>query len=419
MPRQLSPFKILFLVLLFLSPLFNPLLLQKVCNAEEIFPLTELNPEEQDYFSSLYKETWNYLSAYVEKRTGLPYDSSAKQPPTSIMNAGLYLASTAVAYRTGLISREEAAGRIQQTLTSIKNIPTWLGFPRPWIIARTLKPTYGDEFSYAPHLASLLGGLIVVKTTFPEFAEDINRQLLKMDFKKLYDPYHGWLKGGYDVRTQNFVIFQPWGHWYYKHFASETRLLSFYMIARGRVPQGHWFSLVRKTQEEEGESFLISGLEEGGLFPQYFAGIFIDEREQEMGRSQKNYARYQMKHAHKIDAPVWGWSPCLTPQGKYLTAGELRDEIVSPYASIMASVYFPAEVYKNLKRAEELGVRPPESSKGGSMGFRDSINWQTREVSKHYVTLNQAAGFLSLANLLYDGVVQRFINFEPGFEICR
>ena len=422
MRRRRGLFKIsailLFLFILSALPLSPP-----VYSAREISPLKKLSREEQDYFSSLYKDMWDYLSAYVEKSTGLPYDSSAKQPPTSLMNVGLYLASAAVAYQTGLISRDEAAGRVRQALASIKSIPAWRGFPSPWILVRTLKPTYGEEFSYGPHLASLLGGLIVVKTTFPEFAGEIERMLLNADFKSLYDPYQGWLKGGYNMKTQNFAIFQPWGHWYYKHFASETRLLSFYLIARKLVPKDHWFALVRDPREKEGESFFMSGPEEGGFLPQYFAGIFMDEGEEEMGGSQKNYTRYQMKRAGKIKAPVWGWSPSQTPQGRYLTAGELRDEIVAPYASMMAVGYFPKEVYKNLKKAEELGARPQINSQGATLGFRDSLNWRTGEVSKQYVTLSQAAGFLSLANLLYGGVVRQSFGrdavVQRGFEILN
>jgi cyclic beta-1,2-glucan synthetase len=382
-----------------------------------------LSESEKSYLLSVYRGTWNYLGTFVEKQTGLPYDSNARQPATSLSNVGLYLASTAIAYRTGLILKQEADERIEKCLESLEKIETWRGFPRPWILVRTLKPTYGEEFSYGPHIANLLGGLIVTKASYPEGSARIRRLIQKMELKSLYEKRNGWLKGGYNVKKKDFAVFQPWGHWYYKYFASETRLLSFYAIAAGAVPKAHWFSLIRPSQKKEGETFFISGYEEGGLITQFLSGIFLDERRTEMGDSQRSYARYQMKYAKKIKAPVWGWSASESPQGRYLAHGELLEDIVAPYASVLAAIYFPKEAVQNLKKLEELGVRPAAKEVGRSMdfGFRDSVNWKAGEISKHYLTLDQAMIFLSLANLLYEGIVWRSFGEDPsaqkGYEI--
>ena len=412
-------------------------------------PLPSLNKEQRNYFSALYRDTWNYLGTFVEPLTGLPYDSSARQPATSMTNAGLYLASVAAAYRTELIPKDEAAKRIEAALGSIAKVETWRGIPRPWILVKSLKPTFGDEFTYAPHLASLIAGLLTAKSALPELAEKIDPLLLKMELKSLYDPETGWLKGGYHVKTKTFAIYQPWGHWYYKYFASETRLLSFYLMARRLVPAEHWARLLRPIQEKEGEKFLVSGYEEAGLLTQYLPGIFLDERDTEMGGSQRAYARAQMKSAERIKAPVWGGSACTSPKGRYLTAGELREDIVAPYASVLTAIYFPKEAYENLKALERLGARPseifprhPERSEGSEIlrvfdpqddgsvssrpvtfGFRDSLNWKTGEIAKVYLTVDQALIFLSLANLLHEGAVWQTFAEEPavqkGLEILK
>ena len=406
-PQDKFPLKYFFLVaLVFLLPALY-YAAQQI--PSERPPLSEeLTQEETEYFHALYKDTWNYLSTFVEESTGLPYDSSAKQPATSLSNIGLYLAATAVAHRTGLISEDEALRQIKTCLESLEQIETWRGIPRPWILVKNLKPTFGDEFSYGPHVAHLLGGLTVASVTFPEAGKDIRNFTAKMQFRDFYDAGNGWLKGGYDVETQNFTVFQSWGHWYYKYLASDTRLLSFYLVARKIVPKRHWTALLRPVQKQLGEKFLVSGYEEAGLAPQYAAGLFLDERGTEMGESQKAYARYQMKQAKGIDSPVWGWSPSETPKGKYLGPGELREDVVAPYASVLASIYFPKEVYQNLKKLETLGARPDEG-----FGFRDAVNWKTGEVTKSYLTLDQAMAFLSLANLLYDGVVWKTFAEDP------
>lgn len=379
-----------------------------------------LSEDQQKYFESIYRDTWSYLNDYVEPLTGLPYDSSARQPPTSLSNVGYYLTAVSIASKTSLLTREEALRKVQKCIESVDQIEKWRGIPRPWVIVRNLKPTYGDEFSYGPHLANLIGGLIVAKSTFPELIDLVNRVITPMKIKDLYEKKNDWLKGGYDAKQQNFAIYQPWGTWYYKYFASETRLLSFYGIARGLFPREHWYALIRPTiQNKDGETFFITGYEEGGIATSFAASIFLDERKSEIGKSQKNYIQYQMKHAKRISAPVWGWSISESPRGNFLTHGELRNDIVAPYASMLAAIYFPDEAYKNLRKLEAFGARPPSEG----YGFRDSVNWENGQTAEHYLTVNQGMGFLALANLLYDGIVWKSFGEDPtvkkGIELLN
>ncbi len=377
----------------------------------------DLSPNQKDYFDGLYKDTWNCLASFIAPETGLPYDSTARQPVTSASNAGLYLASVAIASKTGLISREEGLKKTQDAFASLCGIKKWRGFPRPWFRVKNLEPAFGDVFSYGSHMANLIGGLVVAKNTFPELAEKIEAFLKGMAFKDLYDKNNGWLKGGYDMTLNNFAVYQPWGKWYYKFFASETRFLSFYGIARGAFPAAHWQALVRTTWQKGKYKLLASGYEEGGLFTYYAATLFLDERSGEMAEYQKNYTLAQLEYAKKTGAPVWGWSSCLTPKGRYLGFGELRDDIVAPYASVLAAIYFPVEVYNNLKTLEELGARKPFLLEGKQFfwGFRDSLDWDSGTVANDALTMDQAMIFLSLANLMHEGVVWK--TFEVDSDI--
>ena len=309
------------------------------------------------------------------------------------------MAAAAVAYRTGLIPRREARRRIRRSLEALEKIEKWRGFPVPWILVRTLKRVHGDQFSYASHLSVLIGGLVVTKAALPETSERIRRFLGPMRLRDLYDPKTGWFRGGYDMKTNNFSVFQPWGHWYYKHFASEVRLLSFYAIATGQVPAEHWKALLRPKIKIEGKKVMASGYEEAGLGVPYLTGLFLDERRKAVGESQKNYAKAQIKHGKRMKAPVWGWASSTTPAGRYLSYGEMRDEIVTPYASLLAALYFRKDAYGNLKKLETFpGMR-------GEYGFKDSLNWQTGETARQWFTPSQGMAFLSLANILFDGIV--------------
>ncbi len=378
-----------------------------------------LTPDQKAYFDQLFKETWACLSELFEPQTGIPYDSTAKQPVTSTSNVGLYLASVAVAYKTGLISKEEGLKKIQTAFESLDKVRKWRGFPRPWFRVKNLEPAFGNEFSYGSHTANLLGGLTLAKIIFPELEGKIEAFLAGMSYKDLYDKDTGWLKGGYNMSQNNFAVFQSWGRWYYKFFASDTRLLSFYGIARDAFPLDHWKALVRTEWRKDGYSLLTSGYEEGGLFTYYMSGLFLDERKLMMGKYQRDYASVQMKHAEKIGAPVWGWSSCETPKGKYLGYGELRDEIVAPYASILAVIYFPQDVYKNLQALERLGARKPFLMNGKEFlwGFHDSINWHDNTLAKNALVPNQAMIFLSLANFLHHGIV--WTTFETDTHVQK
>lgn len=380
--------------------------------SKQVYVPEKLMPREKNYLSSVYHDTWNYLSTYISEDTGVPYDSSEKQPITSISNLGLYMASVAVAYRTHLIEQPEARVRIVKCLRSIEKLPQWRGFPVPWFLIRSLSAAHGAEFSYGPHIANLIGGLVVVKTTFPEAQTRVDKILRRMEFKALYDTSTGWLKGGYNLQTDNFAIEQPWGHWYYKYFASETRLLSFYMIAKNAAPKSHWQALLRTTERKENERYYVSGLQDGGILPQFSSSIFLDERTTTMSSSERAVVRQQRKHARRIRSPVWGWSPMENPAGHYLDAGEFRDEITAPYASMMAVIYFPKEVCRNLRELEKLGARQPLINLE-NLGFRESIDWKSGEISKQFLTIHQAISFLSLANLLYDGVVWKAFGEDP------
>ncbi|MFA5159074.1 MAG: glucoamylase family protein [Candidatus Omnitrophota bacterium] len=376
-----------------------------------------LTLEEKSYFTQLYRDTWNYLACQVDGQTELPYDSSARQPVTSISNIGFYIASSAVAYQTDLIDREEALSRIRPCLQALEKIEKWRGFPRPWFLVRSLKPSFGNEFSYDSHLSVLIGGLVVTQNIFPEVSGEINRLLGAMKFRDLYDRQSGWLKGGYNIPNQNFAVMQPWGHWYYKYFASEVRLLSFYGVVRRGIPWRHWFSLVRRMEKRDGEKVFISGFDSAGLEVQFLAGLFLDERQTSMGKSQKNLVRYQMKHARKIKAPVWGWAAAQSPGRRYLVHGDLKDEVVAPYASILAAIYFPHEAYQNLKKLESFGLRPSGDLEAKQrFGFLDSVNWKTRSVSRDFMTTSHGMSFLALANLLYDGIVWRTFEKDPAVQ---
>lgn len=375
-------------------------------------PDRRLSGSDRRYLSGVYKDTWRCLAHFVSPATGLPYDSSRRLPSTSTTNIGLYMAAVAVAAETRLIRREEAIERLERALAALEKIETFLGgFPVTWVHVDTLLPTE-NQFSTVDHLSNLCGGLLTVKGLFPELAARIDKRLLPMEWGRLYDENKGWYRGGWRRDVQDFDVQQKGWEWYYSFLGADTRFGYFLGTARRLVPVEAWMVLNAGRETRNGQSYFVPGWQGGGLFMQTISGLFLDERDTVLGRSAADFAWAQIVHARKIKAPVWGWSASESADGsEYLGWDRILDAVVTPHAAGLASVYYPARAAANLRALEKMGGRSPWRGDGGrrDFGFRDSVNWRTKEAAPHYLCLDQALLFLSLANLLHDGVVWRAV----------
>ena len=369
--------------------------------------------------SGVYKDTWACLAHFVSPKTGLPYDSSRRLPATSTTNIGFYLAACAVAGRTGLLPAPEARARIEAALTSLEKIPKFLGgFPVTWVNAETLQPTE-NQFSTVDHLSNLTAGLLVVKGIVPELAGRIDKILTPMNWGDLYDPARGWFKGGWRLDKKDFDVQQKGWDWYYSYLGADTRFGSFWAVATGQVPPESWSALNRAQETKYNFSYLVPGWQGGGLFMQCVTGIFLDERATDIGKSAADFAWAQILHADRIGSPAWGWSASESPNGKdYLGWGAITDAVVTPHAAGLASIYYPARAASNLRWLEKQGARAPFKEEGRSypFGFRDSLNWRNGQVSGTTLCLDQGMMFLSLANLLHDGILWKAVGVDPHVQ---
>ncbi|MBI2916340.1 MAG: DUF3131 domain-containing protein, partial [Elusimicrobia bacterium] len=356
-----------------------------------------ISKKDRAYLVQIYADTWNCIQHFVDEKTGLPYDSNQwNNSSTSITNIGFYFASCAAAFRTGLIPEEDAKSRIQRALESLSKIEKWRGFPVTWVNLHTLE-TADKQFSTADHLGNLCASLILVKNIFPELEEKVNSILAPMNWGVLYEPSNHFYKGGYLIEKQDFDLEKPWGKWYYNFLGADTRMGSFLGVSKGEVPIDHWKALNRGMEEKYGQKYYVPGWQGGGLFMQFIAGLFLDERKTVIGKSAGDFAYAQILHAQKVKSPVWGWSAATAPNGEYLGWGLIKDAVVTPHASALAIIYYPAKTISNLKRLEKLGARALSVDRGKqyAFGFRDSIDLETNRVSSVYLILDQTMLFLS------------------------
>ncbi|GAB4279613.1 MAG: glucoamylase family protein [Coriobacteriia bacterium] len=210
---------------------------------------------------------------------------------------------------------------------------------------------------------------------------------------------------------------------YYDMLASECRLASFIAVAKGDVPQSHWFRLGRAiTTTSDGYALLSwSASMFEYLMPllvmDTWPGTILDETYRTVVRRQIEYGRQQRV--------PWGISESAfaaqDAQGTYqyrafgvpglgLKRGLLDDVVVAPYATILALPLEPGAAVANLRALEARAAK-------GRFGFYEAIDYtpgripagQERAVIKAYMAHHQGMSLVSLGNLLaHRSMCERF-----------
>ena len=216
---------------------------------------------------------------------------------------------------------------------------------------------------------------------------------------------------------------------FYDLLASEARLASFVAIAKGDVPQHHWFHLGRLVTNVDGRATLMSW---GGtmfeyLMPQLllrnFPGTLLDQ-------SCHASVRRQIEYGRQRSVP-WGVSESAYAftdrDGNYqyrafgvpglgLKRGLSADVVIAPYATALASMITPTAAVDNLERLAGLGL-------DGRFGFCEAIDYTPRSrdaaaspdtaagpvVVRAFFAHHQGMSLVAIANVVCGDVfVERF-----------
>jgi len=371
-----------------------------------------LNQEEIKYLEDLARDTYHCIDFYVDAQTQLPLDNtkSVKDSYTSVTNIGLYMTSVAGAVELGLESRQEGLRKLKKLLANLSKLSSWKTFPYSWNHVTQLIPNK-EKFVSTVDLGNYYAGIIVTRQYFPELQKQCDK-LLKINWKHLYDPDRKFFYGGYNAKENISAS------WHYTHLGSESRLASFLGLAMSGLPLESWEALDRSLEKRYGMEYLKPGWQGGGLFLGFMSGLFLDEQGTLLGFSAGNFAKAQMAHKRRIDSAVWGWSSSDSPQYGYLGMNAIKDDIVTPYASALAVSVFPQEVVQNLKKLDELGVRPRQLVNGSyhDFGFRDAYDFKQNLVTPNYLILDQSMIFLALTNFLKDRIIVRLFQSYPPVQ---
>ena len=244
------------------------------------------------------------------------------------------------------------------------------------------------------------------------------------DFKFLLDPERKVFTIGYNVTE---------GHHdksFYDLLASEARLGSFIAIAKGDVPQEHWFRMGRQLTSVDGGRALISWT--ATMFEYLMPLIFMrNYPETLLSETYESVVRRQMEYGYERGVP-WGisesayaardlsfnyqYGPFGVP-GLGLKRGLIEDLVISPYSTILASLISPVRAMENLRRLEREGAL-------SRYGLYEALDYTPERVKKGerctvvraFMAHHQGMSLIALDNLLNSEIIPARFHSDPAVQ---
>ncbi|HJU92363.1 MAG TPA: glucoamylase family protein [Pyrinomonadaceae bacterium] len=246
----------------------------------------------------------------------------------------------------------------------------------------------------------------------------------EMDFSFLFDVERKLFTIGYNVTASRA------DDSYYDLLASEARLASFVGIAKGDVPQQHWFRMGRALTKVDHGRALISWT--GTMF-EYLMPLLVMRNYPNtlLSETYQTIVERQIEYGEERGVP-WGiseaaynvrdlrlnyqYGPFGVP-GLGLKRGLIEDLVVAPYSTMLAAEIAPEAAMKNLRRLQKEGALGP-------YGYYESIDYTAArlpEGQKHvliraFMTHHQGMSLVSLANVLEEDLVERRFHADPTVQ---
>jgi cyclic beta-1,2-glucan synthetase len=246
----------------------------------------------------------------------------------------------------------------------------------------------------------------------------------EMDFSFLFDVERKLFTIGYNVTTSRA------DDSYYDLLASEARLASFVGIAKGDVPQQHWFRMGRALTKVDHGRALISWT--GTMF-EYLMPLLVMRNYPNtlLAETYQTVLQRQIEYGEENGVP-WGiseaaynvrdlhfnyqYAPFGVP-GLGLKRGLIEDLVVAPYATMLAAEIDPEEALKNLRRLQREGALGP-------YGYYESIDYTAERLPeghksvliRAFMTHHQGMSLVSLANVLQEDMVERRFHADPAVQ---
>lgn len=414
----------------------------------------QLDPSlpDREFLVAVASDTWGYFRDVVDQYTGLPLDNvmvfstyTKVNSYTTTTNIGLYLMCVVSAYDLGFIDKTEASRRIKAVLSTLKRLKSYEG--QFFNYYETITLENNGKFVSTVDNGWLAAGLIVTKRAFSGgLIYDCDTLVNQLKLHRLYNKQIGQFHLGYDAHRHEF------SKYHYGNLCTEPRVASYIAIARGEVPESHWFKLNRtlpqdwtwQNQKPKGSKRKYKGndvfqgyyvYKDYKYVPSWGGSMFeflmprLVLKEQEIAKdslalnnstvvdAQIYYALEEMKY------PVWGISPCSVPGDpwgyseygvKFLGSKGYEDKgVITPHATFLALDIAPGKALKNLRELLKF------KDMYGEYGFYDAVNVKNGKVSTKYLCLDQAMTLISLNNYLNNNAIRERFHKEPKMKAAE
>ncbi|MGZ8845886.1 MAG: glucoamylase family protein, partial [Pyrinomonadaceae bacterium] len=263
-----------------------------------------------------------------------------------------------------------------------------------------------------------------ISTRISKIAAQCRQIVEETDFKFLLDAERKVFTIGYNVTE---------GHQdnsYYDLLASEARLASFIAIAKGDVPQEHWFRMGRQLTSVDGGRALISWT--ATMF-EYLMPLIVMRNYPEtlLSETYQAVVARQIEYGYERGVP-WGisesayaardlhlnyqYGPFGVP-GLGLKRGLIEDLVISPYSTILAALITPVRAMENLRRLERDGAL-------SRYGMYEALDFTPERVKKGerctvvraFMAHHQGMSLIALDNLLNGDVMENRFHSDPAVQ---
>ncbi len=367
-----------------------------------------LAPEDRSYLLEVARATWKYFESFMGPDDHhLPADNFQDTPArtahrTSPTNIGLGLLSALAAHDLGLIQTGELVARLGSTLTTMEGLERVEGHLFNWYDTSSLAPLLPRYVSTVDS-GNLAGALIALAEGLRQLArapapsdlgppgtgaqlEELARRMAEfadgMSFRFLYDPQRSLLAIGYRPADAEGPGRLDPSH--YDLLASEARLASFIGIAKGDLPEKHWFHLGRAVTSVHGAPALLSW--SATLFEylmplllmRSYPDTLLDESCRLAVRRQRDYAAERgvpwgiSESAYDLTDHLGNYQyKAFGVPGLGMKRGLADELVVAPYATALAALLQPAAAAANLRRLAQDGLV-------GTYGYFEAVDYTPR-----------------------------------------
>ncbi|MDO8485065.1 MAG: glucoamylase family protein, partial [Candidatus Limnocylindrales bacterium] len=264
---------------------------------------------------------------------------------------------------------------------------------------------------------SVVPALVTVARRLQAIADQAQQMFQETDFGFLFDPTRKLFSIG--CRVADGALDPNC----YDLLASEARLASFLAIAKGDVPQEHWFRLGRALTPVGRGSALISW--SGSMFEYLMPALVMHAPARSLlDQTYRLVVTRQMRYAAERGVP-WGISESAfnarDPERTYqyssfgvpglgLKRGLSEDIVVAPYATALGAMIEPEAAVRNFARLSSAGA-------SGPYGFREALDYTRRRLPEgasvaivsSYMAHHQGMALVAIGNVVNnDAMVGRF-----------